>query len=320
MAALPPAAASVSQPFPLAFRSARTCPQPRRSSSDIVRPAGPLGSSLGGGRFYLVFVAGDLLMKQKTFAARVEHLEDRRLLTAYYVNPGGSDAADGLSPQTAWQSVAKVDATSFQAGDAVLFAAGATFGGTLQFGADDVGNAAAPIMVGSYGDAGARATLSAGSAADGIAISNTAGLSISGLNVVGAGQANNSYSGIRVDNALAGNVRLPYLHIDSVDVGGFGRYGITVGGSNGKSGFSDVSITNANVHDNVVGGIETHGVFSASATGYANAGVYIGHCLVHDNPGYAGSTNHVGDGIVLSDADGLTIERNVAWNNGARNT
>jgi hypothetical protein len=252
--------------------------------------------------------------------ARVEHLEDRQLLTAYYVNPGGSDAADGLSPQTAWQSVAKVDATSFQAGDAVLFAGGSTFGGTLRFGADDAGTAAAPIMVGSYGDSGLRATLSAGNAADGIAVSNTSGLLISGLNVVGAGQANSSYSGIRFDNSLAGNVRLPYVHIDSVDVSGFGKYGITVGGSNGKSGFSDVSITNANVHDNVVGGIETHGVFSSSATGYANAGVYVGHCLVHDNPGFAGSTSHVGDGIVLSDDDGVTIERNVAWNNGAKNT
>src|SRR4051794_29201820 len=146
MAALPPAAASVSQPFPLAFRSARTCPQPRRSSSDIVRPAGPLGSSLGGGRFYLVFVAGDLLMKKKTFAARVEHLEVRRLLTAYYVNPGGSDAADGLSPQTAWQSVAKVDATSFQAGDAVLFAAGAAFGRTPPVRAGDGGKAGRPTL------------------------------------------------------------------------------------------------------------------------------------------------------------------------------
>src|SRR3954451_25199826 len=83
--------------------------------------------------------------------ARIERLKGRQLLTAYYVNPGGSDAADGLSPQTAWQSVAKVDTTSFGGGDAVVFADAAEFGGTVQFGADDAGTAGSPITVGSYG-------------------------------------------------------------------------------------------------------------------------------------------------------------------------
>ena len=37
-------------------------------------------------------------------------------------------------------------------------------------------------------------------------------------------------------------MKLSYLRIADVDVGGFGKYGITVGGSNGKSGFDDVRI------------------------------------------------------------------------------
>jgi hypothetical protein len=48
--------------------------------------------------------------------------------------------------------------------------------------------------------------------------------------------------------------------------------------------------------------------------------VYVGHSVAHDNPGYAGSPNHSGDGIVLSDADGVTIERSEAYGNGAANT
>jgi hypothetical protein len=53
---------------------------------------------------------------------------------------------------------------------------------------------------------------------------------------------------------------------------------------------------------------------------YANSGIYLGHDLVHDNRGYAGSSTHVGDGIVLSDVNGGTIERCESYGNGALNT
>src|SRR5205085_8959261 len=95
---------------------------------------------------------------------------------------------------------------------------------------------------------------------------------------------------------------------------------ITVGGSNGKSGFNNVRITSSEVYANKHDGIETHGVFSASATTYANTNVYVGHNYVHDNTGYAGSPNHSGSGIILGDVQHATIERNVASFNGAQNT
>jgi hypothetical protein len=250
-----------------------------------------------------------------------ERLETRRLLSAYYVDAAGSDAADGLSPATAWASVNRVNSVGLAAGDSVAFAAGQTFAGTLAFNAADAGSAADPIEITSYGDADhGRATLSAGNG-DGLSFLNTSGFEVSNLNVVGSGaQAPASYNGIEFDNDLAGNVKLPYVRITDVDVSGFGRYGISVGGSNGKSGFADVRIDRVDVHHNTLVGIETHGVFSAAATTYANADVYVGHAIVHDNPGYANSPNHSGDGIVLSDVDGATIERSVAYENGAANT
>src|SRR5207302_337505 len=64
----------------------------------------------------------------------------------------------------------------------------------------------------------------------------------------------------------------------------------------------------------------THGVFSGSATGYANSKVYLAYDSVFGNTGYASSPNHVGDGIVLSDVQGGIIEHCIAHDNGQYNT
>ena len=39
----------------------------------------------------------------------------------YYVDPVGSNANDGLSPQTAWRTLLKVGISTFQPGDVILF-------------------------------------------------------------------------------------------------------------------------------------------------------------------------------------------------------
>ena len=41
--------------------------------------------------------------------------------TTYYVDPAGSNANDGLSPQTAWRTLLKVGISTFQHGDVILF-------------------------------------------------------------------------------------------------------------------------------------------------------------------------------------------------------
>jgi hypothetical protein len=257
-----------------------------------------------------------------------EALECRRLFTTYYISLEGSDSNLPNDPAHAWASINKLDSTSFQAGDRILFQSDETFGGNLKFGADDKGTAAAPVTINSYSyDAGTgtvtvgpgKAFISAGTG-NGILATDTSGLAISNLALFGTGQGANTSNGIQLDNNLAGNVQLAYVHIDSVSVSGFGKYGITVGGSNGKSGFSDVRITNSVSFNNIVGGIETHGVFSSKATAYANSNVYLGQDTVYGNTGYAGASNHTGDGIVLSDVNGATIEGSTAYNNGALNT
>ena len=41
--------------------------------------------------------------------------------TTYYVDPAGSNANDGLSPQTPWRTLLKVGISTFQPGDQILF-------------------------------------------------------------------------------------------------------------------------------------------------------------------------------------------------------
>ena len=49
--------------------------------------------------------------------------------TAYYVSEDGSDSNSGLSPEDAWQTISKVNASSLNPGDAVLFKRGETWRG-----------------------------------------------------------------------------------------------------------------------------------------------------------------------------------------------
>src|SRR5690348_4624810 len=67
----------------------------------------------------------------------------------YYVSPSGSDDADGLTPQTAWRSVAKVNATPFTPGSEILFQSGGQWRESLS--ASSSGTPDAPIVYGAYG-------------------------------------------------------------------------------------------------------------------------------------------------------------------------
>lgn len=71
----------------------------------------------------------------------------------------GSDSGDGLSPSTAWRTASKLNQTSFQAGDAILFKRGQTWDDSrIEFKSS--GQEALPITLAAYG-AGARPIINA---------------------------------------------------------------------------------------------------------------------------------------------------------------
>lgn len=228
--------------------------------------------------------------------------------TTYYVSPTGRDANAGTSPSAAWKTLRKVNSRNFAPGDRILFQGGASWSGSLTFDVNDKGSATAPIVVGRYGTG--RPTISAGNAT-GIKLYNTSGFEIRGLNVVGAGRTVNTASGIDVYTDLAGGVKLPYLRIDSVDVGGFGKYGVSIGSWNGTTGFSDVRVTYTATHDNALSGFITY----AQAM-YVHQNVYVGRVQAWNNSGVSSLTTNSGSGIVIGGVSGGMVERSVAYNNG----
>ncbi|MHB1036487.1 MAG: DUF4347 domain-containing protein [Pirellulales bacterium] len=72
--------------------------------------------------------------------------------TIYVDATGGNDANDGQTPGTAWQTLAKVNATRWGEDDHILFKRGESWTGTLVL--QDSGTSGHPITIGSYGDVG----------------------------------------------------------------------------------------------------------------------------------------------------------------------
>ncbi|MFC1826962.1 right-handed parallel beta-helix repeat-containing protein [Thermodesulfobacteriota bacterium] len=71
--------------------------------------------------------------------------------TTYFIDAtGGNDANDGLTEQTAWQSLSKVNSYPFAPGENVLFKRGERWRGTLTIPSS--GTADMPIVFGAYGD------------------------------------------------------------------------------------------------------------------------------------------------------------------------
>lgn len=74
----------------------------------------------------------------------------------YYVSNSGSDANDGLSPETAWKTIARVNQDTYIPGDKILFERGGEWENTtLQ--PQGSGSAEAYITIGAYGDETAHA-------------------------------------------------------------------------------------------------------------------------------------------------------------------
>jgi hypothetical protein len=73
--------------------------------------------------------------------------------SVYYLSPQGSDASDGMSPATAWQTIAKINGGPFGPGDSLLIdSAHGAFSGCLNFTAANVTSMSAnPFVVGAYG-------------------------------------------------------------------------------------------------------------------------------------------------------------------------
>ncbi len=237
----------------------------------------------------------------------------------YFISPGGSDSNSGLSPATAWQSVAPVNALALQPGDRVFFEGGKRFVGTLVLDSADAGEAAAPVIISSYGTG--RATIDAGTG-DGIFIRDAAGIEVRELNVVGDGPQFNTGRGIWFYTEDPDGTKFAHIRIDRVDVSGFRKGGLVVASDHESlPGYRDVRITHSRFFGNGETGIHFSGFYRTNRAALSHQNVYIAHCELFENAGDPTDLNsHTGSGIILNSTDGAVIEFNRAHHNGGINS
>src|SRR5690554_6620038 len=99
----------------------------------------------------MIIIAAAMAPIATTKTANAETLGFAATGTVYYVDAmGGNDANAGTTPETAWQTLYRVNATEFQAGDAILFQAGGAWTGMLH--PKGSGSDGQPIQIDQYGE------------------------------------------------------------------------------------------------------------------------------------------------------------------------
>lgn len=238
----------------------------------------------------------------------------------YYINKIGNDSNTGISIQSPWLSIDRINSTRLNAGDSVWFQAHQTFKGNLILSGLDIECSDKPITFRSYGEG--RATIDAGNGS-GLLCCDSNGVHIIDLNFVGDGTDRNNGSGIRFVNTHPGHKKLTNIRIEKVEISGFKNSGICIAAEpiDGTwSGFSNVKITHANIHDNGDAGINCYGIWNPEHEGYSHQDISIGYCQVYRNEGLPGKATHTGNGIVLAQVDGGIIEYCQVYENGRLNS
>lgn len=251
----------------------------------------------------------------------------------YYVSPGGNDAGDGRSPQTAWQTIGKVNSVTFVPGDRILFQGGESFPGRIYFSPGRGGTAANPITLASYGNG--KAVIDGGVGPGGFFAWNAGGINLTNLVFRGSSFGRNvvQATGVLFYNDLGGNVTLPHIYMDNVEVFGFGAQdtggndpdgfpnrrggeGISIGGWNGRSGYADIQITRTAIHDN-----EGTGLILWGPEVVVISRVWIDRVEAARNTGRSTSpsgTQFSGAGVVLYNVTNGVVEHSSFHDNGAR--
>ena len=224
---------------------------------------------------------------------------------AYHVDcAAGSDAEDGLAPQKAWRTLARVNAHFLIPGDSVRFKRGTTCSGALR--PLGLGSAEAPIVVGAYGS-GPLPIIDAHGEEAALVLVDLSGFEIGELELTGGG----SWGVLVVASAgTVRHVRLANLRVHDVFAGEISskQTGLVVFAPGGPGGrFEDVVVDGVDAwNTDQWSGIHFYGALWDSGTELSRD-VVIRNSTVH----------HVhGDGIVVFGARDAVIETSVAHHTG----
>ena len=129
---------------------------------------------------------------------------------AYYLDSSaGNDASDGQSPATAWKSLAKINAVTFQPGGSICLKAGGSWTG--QLAPKGSGSSSAPIVIDQYGS-GAKPIIAGGSAdTDTVYLLNQQYWEINNLEVTNKKSSVGDYRGISINGQNGGTLNHLYI-------------------------------------------------------------------------------------------------------------
>lgn len=140
--------------------------------------------------------------------------------TTYYVSPSGSDSNSGTSASSPWQTIAKVNSSTFAAGSSVEFQGGQTFSGCLVFTTGNVpgSSASTPFTVTSYGTG--QATIKSSCTGDysaAITADDVSGFTLKNIAAVNGGT---TAAGVLLENQTS-TTAAEGMTIQNSDISGF---------------------------------------------------------------------------------------------------
>ncbi|MBQ2677256.1 MAG: hypothetical protein IJF54_07665 [Clostridia bacterium] len=238
--------------------------------------------------------------------------------TTYYVDSqGGNDSNSGTSSSAAWKTLSKVNSTTFQPGDNILFKKGGVWTGTLY--PKGSGEKGAPITISSYGTGNAMPLIDGngvqftqgGSWIDAaVYFCNQSYWTVQNLEVVNDSSTLGDRAGIHFDNTTTRTTRYGItirnnkVHNIASDgnAGDHGRIaGICVWSRSWYNSFSDVLIEGNEVYDAKSTGIMVNAQCPADTT---NGGKNI---VIRNNV-----LNRIGgDGVLTNECVAPLVEYNV---------
>ena len=149
--------------------------------------------------------------------------------TTYYVDSaGGIDGNNGISTNTPWQTLAKVNGTTFVAGDKILFKAGGVWSGNTQLHPLGSGTSGNPIIIDMYGT-GAKPLINAGTATGNgvVYLANQQYWEINNLEITSPASSDGDRRGVHIQNSTA-NLTCNHIYILNCNIHGIrGKIGAT---------------------------------------------------------------------------------------------
>jgi hypothetical protein len=195
-------------------------------------------------------------------------------IVTYYVDAaGGSDGNDGLSPSTAWKTLAKINATTFLPGNRILFKAGEVWTGRLY--PKGSGISGSPVLIDMYGTGSKPLIDGNGLTGTGVVyLYNQQYWEISNLEIINNAAAGGDRRGVRIEAenfGTANHIHLKNLNIHHIRglvgqdrpekrTGGIGFAIVDVSVS--ETHFNDILIENC-----VISSCENQGIITECVTG-----------------------------------------------------